>query len=104
MLQNDLKELLLAFNAHGVEYLVVGGYAVGIHAEPRANKDLDVFIRADAGNSERVYRALIGFGAPLRPISATIPQPCFRLVSRHFVSTSCSRSTAFHSTRLGRTE
>jgi hypothetical protein len=90
MLQNDLKQLLLAFNAHGVEYLVVGGYAVGIHAEPRATKDLDVFIRADAGNSERVYRALIGFGAPLAGVTSTdfcddpaavfqIGQPPFRI-------------------------
>lgn len=36
MMYKDLKELLLAFNAHGVKYLVVGGYAVGVHAEPRA--------------------------------------------------------------------
>ena len=47
MMQKDLKELLLAFNEQGVEYLVVGGYAVGVHSEPRATKDLHIFIRAD---------------------------------------------------------
>jgi hypothetical protein len=36
MLPVDLKELLLVFNANGVEYLVVGGHAVGLHSEPRA--------------------------------------------------------------------
>jgi hypothetical protein len=65
MMNKDLKELLLAFNAHGVKYLVVGGYAVGVHAEPRATKDLDIFIRADQENSHAVYRALAAYGAPL---------------------------------------
>ena len=65
MIDKDLRELLLAFNAHGVEYLVVGGYAVGVHAEPRSTKDLDVFVRADTKNSEAVFRALEAYGAPL---------------------------------------
>lgn len=37
----DFKELLSRFNAHKVKYLVVGGYAVSFHAQPRATKDLD---------------------------------------------------------------
>ena len=65
MLPKDLKELLFAFNAHEVKYLVVGGYAVGMHAEPRATKDLDLLVRADRDNAERVYRALASYGAPL---------------------------------------
>ncbi|MGH9616841.1 MAG: DUF6036 family nucleotidyltransferase [Acidobacteriaceae bacterium] len=64
-MNKDLKELLLAFNAQDVKYLVIGGYAVGVHSEPRATKDLDVFIRADEVNSHAVYRALASFGAPL---------------------------------------
>jgi Nucleotidyl transferase of unknown function (DUF2204) len=69
-LPEDLKQLLLAFNANGVEYLVIGGYAVGIHSEPRATKDLDLFIRSEVKNSEAVYRALAEFGAPLTGITA----------------------------------
>jgi hypothetical protein len=65
ILPEDLKQLLLAFNAHGVEYLIIGGYAVGVYSEPRATKDLDLFIRADIRNSEAVYRALAAFGAPI---------------------------------------
>jgi len=61
----DLKELLRAFNDQGVKYLVVGGYAFGAHAEPRATKDLDLFIRSDAENSQAVFRALAQYGAPL---------------------------------------
>jgi len=65
ILPEDLKQLLLAFNAHGVEYLIIGGYAVGVYSEPRATKDLDLFIRSNITNSEAVYRALAAFGAPL---------------------------------------
>jgi uncharacterized nucleotidyltransferase DUF6036 len=65
MMPKDLKELLRAFNEHGVKYLIVGGYAFGAHAEPRATKDLDVFIATDEPNSRAVYRALAAYGAPL---------------------------------------
>jgi len=44
----DFKELLRALNAHNVEYLIVGVYAVSWHAGPRATKDLDILVRADA--------------------------------------------------------
>jgi len=65
ILPEDLKQLLLAFNAHGVEYLVVGGWAVGFYSEPRSTKDIDLFIRSGVKNSEAVFRALAEFGAPL---------------------------------------
>ena len=45
MFTKDFKELLSAFNAHQVKYLIVGGYAVAIHAQPRATKDLDIFVQ-----------------------------------------------------------
>ena len=61
----DLKDLLRAFNDHSVRYLIVGGYAFGVHAEPRATKDLDVLIRSDEENSASVFRALTQYGAPL---------------------------------------
>ena len=69
MMPKDLKELLRAFNDHGVRYLVVGGYAFGVHAEPRATKDLDLFISSDKENSEAVFRALAQYGAPLTGLS-----------------------------------
>jgi hypothetical protein len=65
MMARDLKEPLSALNAHGVKYLVVGGYAVGVDVEPRTTKDLAIFIKADAANSDAVYRALAAYGAPL---------------------------------------
>ena len=65
MMPSDLKEFLRAFNEHSVKYLIVGGYAFGAHAEPRATKDLDVFIANDEANSNAVYQALAAYGAPL---------------------------------------
>jgi hypothetical protein len=69
MMPKDLKELLRVFNDHGVKYLVVGGYAYGVHAEPRATKDLDIYIGSDESNSKAVFRALSEFGAPLDGLS-----------------------------------
>jgi len=65
MMTKDLKDFLRVFNQHGVRYLIVGGYAYGVHAEPRATKDLDIFIGCDEANSKAVFRALSEFGAPL---------------------------------------
>jgi predicted nucleotidyltransferase len=65
---DDFKELLSAFNAQGVKYLIVGGYAVSFHAQPRATKDLDLFIKADPANAQAAYAALAAFGAPLDAI------------------------------------
>jgi hypothetical protein len=79
---NDFKELLSALNAHQVRYLVVGGYAVSFHAEPRATKDLDILISPDAENGKAVYAALAQFGAPIEGLSAkdfTEPDSFFRI-------------------------
>ena len=65
MMSKDMKDLLRVFNAHSVEYRVVGCYAFGVHLEPRATKDLDLFIRADEENSKAIFQALVEFGAPL---------------------------------------
>lgn len=65
ILSDDHLELLFAFNEHKVCYLLVGGYAVGFHTEPRTTKDLDIYIRSDEENSRAVFKALASFGAPL---------------------------------------
>lgn len=62
----DFKDLLPAFQAHGVKYLIVGGYAVIFHAQPRATKDIDLLIQADPTNVRAAYAAaLADFGLPL---------------------------------------
>jgi hypothetical protein len=66
---DDFKKLLSVFNDHSVKYLVVGGYAVSFHAQPRATQDLDLFIKADPANAKATYAALANFGAPLSNIT-----------------------------------
>lgn len=66
----DFEQLLSAFNVHHVKYLIVGGYAVSFHAQPRATKDLDLFIKADPANAQAALAALARFGAPLSGVNA----------------------------------
>ena len=61
----DFKELLLAFNAHEVEYLIVGAHALAAHGHVRATKDLDLWVRPETSNAHKVLQALSDFGAPL---------------------------------------
>jgi len=61
---HDYKDLLSAFRSHGVKYLVVGGFAVIYHSQPRFTKNMDLFIKADPENAQATYAALAGFGAP----------------------------------------
>jgi len=65
MFNQDFNELLSIFNDHEVKYLVVGGYAVGLHSQPRATKDLDLFIKPAPDNGKAVYASLAKFGAPV---------------------------------------
>jgi hypothetical protein len=69
MLTKDVKDLIRAFNANGAEYLIIGGFAFGVHAQPRATKDLDLFIHSDARNSAAVFKALAEYGAPLHGLT-----------------------------------
>ena len=65
----DFKELILAFNARNVDYLVVGAHALAAHGHVRATKDLDVWVRPDRDNAVRVLEALTDFGAPLADLT-----------------------------------
>ena len=66
----DFKELLLAFNAHNVEYLIVGAHALAAHGHVRATKDLDLWVQPDTSNAQKVIQALSDFGAPLSGLTA----------------------------------
>jgi hypothetical protein len=67
----DFSDLLRTFNEEDVRYLVVGAYALAVHARARATKDLDVWIEPQPDNATRVYRALRRFGAPLQSVTPT---------------------------------
>lgn len=62
MFTSDFKEFLSLLNSHQVEYMVVGGYAVGAHGFDRFTGDLDVWIRPSADNSARVVEVINKFG------------------------------------------
>src|SRR5437764_11481006 len=61
-LQVDLKEFLKSLASNRVEYLLIGGYAVGYYGYPRPTGDLDVWIAINPQNAERVVTALREFG------------------------------------------
>ncbi len=61
---SDFRDLFVIFNAHGVEYLVVGGYALAFHGAPRYTQDMDVLIRATRENAARMLAATAEFGFP----------------------------------------
>ncbi len=58
----DFEELLRLLEEHGVEYMIVGGYAVAYHGHPRFTKDIDVFFQLSEDNVGRLRQALIAFG------------------------------------------
>lgn len=64
-LNKDFRDLFASLNDAGAEYLLVGGYALAVHAQPRFTKDLDVWVNPTPQNAARVVRALQAFGAPL---------------------------------------
>jgi hypothetical protein len=75
-MNRDFRDLLSAFNDQGVEYLVVGAHALAAHGHVRATKDLDVWVRPEAGNAARVLRGLRVFGAPLQGLTeADLSEP-----------------------------
>lgn len=62
MLSRDFKEFVELLNSGGVEYLVVGGYALAAHGHPRYTGDLDLWLRITPDNLSRLMQALQSFG------------------------------------------
>jgi hypothetical protein len=65
----DFVDVLRAFIAADVRFLIVGAYALALHGRPRATGDLDVWLDANPQNAARVMKALKAFGAPMSEIS-----------------------------------
>jgi hypothetical protein len=77
-LHEDFRDLLVLFADAGVEFLIVGAYALALHGAPRASGDIDLFVRPALDNAERVFAALARFGAPLESagvVAADFAQP-----------------------------
>jgi hypothetical protein len=65
----SIRENGSSWSAFLISATAVGGYAFGVHAEPRATKELALFIRPDEENSQALFRALTQYGAPLDGLS-----------------------------------
>jgi hypothetical protein len=68
-MDQDFRDLIAEFNAHGVEYLVVDAHALAAHGYVRATKDLDIWIRTSSENALRTMKALRSFGAALHDLT-----------------------------------
>ena len=70
------------FDAQEVEYLVVGAHAMAFHGVARSTGDIDLWVKCDADNSEKVFRALAEFGIPLSELDKSdfeIPGTVFQI-------------------------
>ena len=65
-LNPDFRDVLVAFADAGVEFVIVGAYALAFHGAPRASGDIDLLVRPSPPNASRVFDALVRFGAPLQ--------------------------------------
>lgn len=61
----DFDEFIASLNAHGVEFLIVGAYALAFHGAPRFTGDLDILVHPTPENGSRVLAAIRAFGFPV---------------------------------------
>lgn len=71
-LPQDFKEFLRLLNAHKVEYLLIGGYAVAYFGYPRATADMDIWIAMNPANAGKTVAALKEFGFDLPDLSVEL--------------------------------
>ena len=62
MFSQDFKEFVQLLIKHNTEYLIVGGYAVGIHGHPRYTGDLDIWLNPSEANAEKILKVVNEFG------------------------------------------
>ena len=71
-LPSDFKEFLSLLNSNNVEYLLIGGYAVGYHGYPRATNDMDVWVAIHPDNASRLVGVMDAFGFSVPELSADL--------------------------------
>ncbi len=69
MLNPDFRDMLSCLKEEGVEFIIVGAYALAAHGFPRATGDIDVWVRNSPSNAQKIMRALAKFGAPVSNLS-----------------------------------
>ena len=71
-LPQDFKDFLKLLNFHKVDYLLIGGYAVGYHGYPRATADMDIWIAISQHNAEKLVIVLKEFGFDLPEVKESL--------------------------------
>ncbi len=69
--QKDFRDLLELLNVHKVKYLIVGAYALAFHGAPRYTGDMDIYVKPNSSNAQRIMAALNDFGFGSAELSAT---------------------------------
>jgi predicted nucleotidyltransferase len=78
----DFKEFLQLLEENAIDYLLVGGYAVGLYGYARATVDMDIWVRRDVATSKKIFRLLEQFGFPTADLTAaefTEPEAVFQM-------------------------
>ena len=65
----DFDEFCALLNARGVEFVVIGAYALAFHGAPRFTGDLDILVQPTRENAELLLKAIDHFGFPTAPIT-----------------------------------
>lgn len=68
----DFSEFLKLLNVHGVEYLLIDGYAVAYYGYPRATADMDIWIAIAPNNAQKMCTVLEEFGMPVSELQPTM--------------------------------
>ena len=71
-LPQDFSEFLRLLNSHKVEYLLIGGFAVGYHGYPRATGDMDIWIAISPENADKMIKLLKEFGFDVPGLTADL--------------------------------
>lgn len=61
MNSRDFEEFLCELNRAEVRYLIIGGYALAVHARPRATQDLDILFERTVENASKLVAAVSAF-------------------------------------------
>lgn len=72
LLPPDFKEFLQLLNSEAIEYLLVGGYAVGYYGYPRSTGDMDIWIHATSDNAVALVKVLERFGFAAKTLSPAV--------------------------------
>jgi len=79
-LSEDFKDFLKLLNSRQVKYLVVGGYAVGIHGYPRYTADLDIWVSSEKGSAEGLADVVREFGFDLPEVAPELFQKADKII------------------------